>query len=351
MRYYLQTVPGVEAITRREVQDSLDGSRIVASAPGRVVFDYRGDPRHLLDLGTAEDVFALVAHDEISGARRGLQQARELVRKSPLLRRAVKAHQTVRGRGPRRPGVRVVAQRVAGKQAYRRVDLQSAISEAMVRAFPGWKLVADDAHIECWVMQDRDEFLCGLRLSDRTMRHRDYKSATVPASLRPVVAQAMVLISEPADDDVFSDPMCGAGTILIERGRHSPYAYLIGGDVDPEALAATRTNIGPRYKPIGILQWDAGRLPLSDGSVHKLVCNLPFGKKSHGAAGEAALYAEFLDQAVRVLRPDGVAVLLTSQTRLLNRLVGERNNLRVESTYRIEVLGQRATIFRVCRTH
>ena len=59
--------------------------------------------------------------------------------------------------------------RIAGKQAYRRVDLQSAISEAMVRAFPGWKLVADDAHIECWVMQDRDEILCGLRLSDRTM--------------------------------------------------------------------------------------------------------------------------------------------------------------------------------------
>ena len=349
MRYYLQTVPGIETIARRELQDSLDGSRIVASAPGRVVFDYPGDPRRLLDLGTAEDVFALVAHDEISAARRGLRQARDLVRKSPLLRRAVQAHRTVRGRGPRRPGVRVVSQRVAGKPAYRRVDLQSAVSEAIVRAFPGWKLVADDAHIECWVLQDRDELLCGLRLSDRTMRHRDYKQATVPASLRPVVARAMVLISEPSVDDVFTDPMCGAGTILIERGQHSPYAYLIGGDLDTEALAATRKNIGPRYKPIGLLQLDAGRLPLSDGSVHKLVSNLPFGKKSRGAAGEATLYAEFLEQAVRVLRPDGVAVLLTSQTRLLNRLVGERNALRVDTTCKIEVLGQRATIFRVRR--
>ena len=152
----------------------------------------------------------------------------------------------------------------------------------------------------CGVWEAGGELLCGVRLSDETMRHRTYKVAQVEASLRPTVARALVMLSEPADGDVFLDPMCGAGTILIERGMHSRYSQLLGGDIRPDAVAATRTNVGPRYKPIDIRQWDARDLPLDDGSVDRVVCNLPFGKKVCEPQALRPLYEGFASEVARV---------------------------------------------------
>ena len=57
---------------------------------------------------------------------------------------------------------------------------------------PRWRLVDDEAHLEIWLHEERRQILCGLRLSDRTMRHRSYKRTNIAASLRPVLAHAMV---------------------------------------------------------------------------------------------------------------------------------------------------------------
>ena len=347
MRYYILTVPGIEPITKRELETSFNGASRFDAAPGRLIFDYPHSPADLLRLGTAEDVFALIADEGIDSSRRGLRQAYALVRKSPLLRQALRTHQVVMGRrAPRRRTFRVVAQRNTGESAYRRVDLQREVSKALTSALPAWRNVEENAQCEFWVLQDRSNFLCGMRLSDRSMRHRDYKRVNVPASLRPVVARAMVMMSEPHPRDVFLDPMCGAGTIPIERGRDSPYRYLLAGDIERTALAATRANVGPRYKPISIMLWDARRLPLPGESVHKIVCNLPFGRKSSGFE-EPNLYSTFLDETSRTLKRDGIAVLLTSRERLLSRLLRDRTQLSLESMYRIRVLGRRATIFKI----
>lgn len=347
MRYYILTVPGIEPETRRELETSFTDARRFDAAPGRLIFDYPHSPADLLRLGTAEDVFALIADGAIDSSRRGLRQAHALVRRSSLLRQALRAYRDVAGRrAPRRRTFRVVSQREAGESAYRRVDLQREVSKALASALPAWRNVDENAQCEFWALQDRDKFLCGMRLSDRSMRHRDYKKVNVPASLRPVVARAMVMMSEPDPRDVFLDPMCGAGTILIERGRDAPYRYLLGGDIDLTAIAATRANVGPRYKPISIMRWDARRLPLPAGSVHKIVCNLPFGRKICGF-DEPNLYSAFLKETSRVLKPDGIAVLVTSRERLLSRLLGERTQLSLEATRRIRVLGRRATIFKI----
>ena len=348
MRYYILTVPGIEPVTRRELEASLEGVRRFDAAPGRLVFDYSHSPSDLLRLGTAEDVFALIADGAIDSSRRGLRQAQALVRRSPLLRQALKARRAVTRRPPRRRTFRVVAQRNAGESAYRRVDLQREVSKALASALPAWRYVDENAECEFWVLQDRSKLLCGIRLSDRSMRHRDYKKANVPASLRPVVARAMVMMSEPDPRDVFLDPMCGAGTIPIERGRDSPYRYLLGGDIDRTAVAATRANVGPRYKPISIMRWDARRLPLPAGSVHKIVCNLPFGRKSKGF-DEPSLYSAFLDEVSRVLKPSGKAVLLTSREQLLSTLLREQTQLTLDAMRRIRVLGRGATIFKIRR--
>ena len=48
-----------------------------------------------------------------------------------------------------------------------------------------WYLGGDEADVEFWVTMFPGELLLTLRLSDERLRHRDYKVAHMPGSLRP----------------------------------------------------------------------------------------------------------------------------------------------------------------------
>ena len=153
------------------------------------------------------------------------------------------------------------------------------------------------------------DFICALRLSDATMRHRRYKTEHIAASLRPSVAAAMGWLTEPQADDVFLDPMCGAGTLLIERGVIARHRLLLGVDHGAEVLAAASANIGPRHKPRQLFRADARRLPLRSGSVTKIATNLPFGKRVGTHRDNVPLYREAIREMHRVLAPGGRMVL------------------------------------------
>ena len=203
----------------------------------------------------------------------------------------------------------------------------------------------EDAALEAWILEEKGEILCGVRLSDRTMRHRTYKKSNIAASLRPVVARALVTMTKPGPKDVFLDPMCGAGTLLIERGECGRYQQLLGGDIRPEALTAARSNIGPRYKPIELRSWNACDLPIEAGSVNSIACNLPFGNKVGQRSELADLYARFVPEARRVLVSGSAAVLLTSERALLERAVRDGTHFYCERMLSLTLLGQRASAF------
>jgi 23S rRNA G2445 N2-methylase RlmL len=186
-----------------------------------------------------------------------------------------------------------------------------------------------------------------VRLVDERMRHREYKVAHRPGSLRASVAAALGWLSQPGADDRVVDPMCGAGTILIERAHLGRYAMLAGFDRDPDAIAAARENIGPRYRPIGVAQGDALRLPLGSAAATHLVTNLPWGTK-YGSHGEnRRLYPRLVEEFARVVRPGGRLVMLTAE-RMLMREVANRGFVRVESVRRVMILGAQAVIY-LCR--
>ena len=341
MQFYAFVAPGLEQIAQREIAACV-GGQPQGQQRGVVFFATDAPPPALLSLGTTEDIFALVARGPVGAEREGLAQAGALVAESPLFAEAVGAHRRARPKRIKRITYRIVAQRRGGQQRYVRQEMRRALQQAVAWRFPRWKYKAEHALLEVWGLEAAGELVCGVRLSDETMRHRTYKVAQVEASLRPTVARALVMLSEPADSDVFVDPMCGAGTILIERGLCGRYAQLLGGDMSPAAVAATRTNIGPRYKPIAIRQWDARDLPLGDGSVDRVVCNLPFGKKISEPQALRPLYEGFAREVARVLKAGGVAVCLTSERTLLAEAFGAWPALYMERVFPVEVLGQRA---------
>jgi len=341
--YAAHTLPGLEGVAWEEIKAELGAPALVSRGRGVVLFTQQGPVLKLLNLRTTEDVFAVVDHQpELSPTHYGLRQLREGLARTPALDTALAVHHELYRKRVKRITYRVVAQ-MKGPHDFRRQDAQQEAVAAIQRRNPHWKPMGEDAHLEFWLDIQERSAVTMLRLSDPTMRHRKYKLAHIPASLRPTLAAAMVFLSRPEPDDVFCDPMCGAGTILLERAYGGSSRAIVGGELDPAALAAAQANATASER-IQLCRWDATRLPLAAGAVSKIATNLPFGKQIGDPNQLPQLYGAFLTEAARVLTPRGRAVLLTSERDLLEAaLKGMPFYTRRQVS--VGVLGQPATIF------
>jgi hypothetical protein len=352
--YIAHTQPGFEGIAGEEIAGRIRGAReiarrVIPDRAGMTIF-YAPAAEKLGAIRTAEDLFGLAGYRAGVGANSAaLDKIRGAAREAPLVEAALAARVKLSPgtRAGRRLKFRVIA-RMAGEHEFRRVDFQRAVERGILeREDHTWRLEEEDADAEFWASMIDAEFFLTVRLSDDRMRRREYKTAHRPASLRASSAAALGWLAEPRADDVVLDPFCGAGTILIERAHLGRYAMLMGSDRDSAALAAARINVGARYKPIQLENWDAGALPLGDASVNKIVTNMPWGLR-YGSHGEnRKLYPQWMREFARVLKRGGVMVMLTAEWRLMRDLA-RAGKIAPSRIIRVSVLGRPAAIY-VCR--
>lgn len=348
-RYFVHVVPGLEQFAADDMQSHLGAVQVLQTLrkfderTSVLLFRYAGRPEHLLTLRSAEDVFGVAAECEIRADRGGLLDIRGGLAGSRSLVEAVSAALNLHPGAGKRVSFRVVA-RAAGRHAFRRVDMQRAVERAMLERFPAWRLVEDRARLEIWAQLVGDRFLAGARLSDSVMRQRTYRAESLPAALKPSIAYAMCMFSDPHPDDVFLDPMCGSGTIVLERAHVERYTLLLAGDIDPRAVTVTRANVGRRYKPIEIRQWDAAALPLENASISAVVTNMPFGRQVGTPVGNRDLYPTLVREWSRVIRSGRFLVLLTSERALLRDVLHRHAELVEEQRMQVIVRGLPAVI-------
>jgi len=115
------------------------------------------------------------------------------------------------------------------------------------------------------------------------------------------------------------DPCCGTGTLLIEAKRLVPDVIAIGSDIDRNSLLAAASN-GQNAHSLWV-QADLGYLPYRDGFADCVLANLPWGRKVHAKGAIQRNMGMAVDEAMRVLAPDGNAVLLAS---LGEKIVSDR---------------------------
>lgn len=354
LRWLVHVVPGLEEVVAREIAEALPEAELAGAwrrfdaRTSLLEYRSRGDAVPWLELRTAEDVFALAARARgLRADYGGLGELAAATLRSKYLDQAVRALASVRRKPPR--SYRVVA-RCAGDHAYRRVDAQRALEGALHRRLPELRLVDDDADAEFWLTIIGHVALTGVRLSTYQMRGHGrgaQKFVSLDASLKPSVARAMVYLSAPSSDDVVLDPLCGAGTLLVERAQAAGYAALYGGDRDAMAVASTRANARAAQLGIDVRQWDALDLPVADERIDVVLTNPPFGKNSVIAGDDPdAFYGRLLAEVWRVLRPGGRLVLLTSQVGAFNRAARALySRLVVHERLSVLVRGGEATIF------
>lgn len=265
------------------------------------------EPERLRRCTLIDDVFAVLLDTETPPARSGPKQLAAKLERAPL-ERAMLTHHALQ---PRHRGRSYgVVARMAGRQEFRREDVALPFVKAISIMLPHWVPAHDSPGIEVWVQVIGERTLVGLRLSGDEMAQRRYKRAHLPASLKPTVARALVVLAEAGKGSIVVDPMCGAGTILRERADSGPARMLLGGDTDPAALDAAGLNCG---RSASLARWDAIRLPLRDASVDAVITNPPYGRQHTAEAGLDRLYARSMREAARVLRNGGRCVVLTGE--------------------------------------
>jgi 23S rRNA G2445 N2-methylase RlmL len=319
---YAMTHGGLESVAADEITRDL-GGEVKKTARGLVVFRVPELTDAVLSLRTTEDVFLLAwGSDTLTYKADDLDTIRTWTARKPDWDHLFKLHHKIRPKTKGRPTYHVVCQ-MQGEHGYRRADAREAFLAGLAGRFPhGWQYNNENAWLEVWLTIYSKTAVCGVRLSDRTMRHRTYKLEHIAASLRPTVAAAMIRLAGIGPGMTVLDPMCGAGTILAEaievaRTRSKGgRVRVIGGDIDPNAVFVTSQNL-EKVGPTDLARWDARSLPLESESVDRIISNPPFGKQLSSPAEIEPLYRAAAAEWDRVLRPGGRAVLLAIEQDVL----------------------------------
>ncbi|CAK9053637.1 THUMP domain-containing protein 3 [Durusdinium trenchii] len=193
------------------------------------------------------------------------------------------------------------------------LDLERSLGSVLQDHF-AWPLQLRSPHLEVWLFVTEDCHTAGLLLLRQAQARPVYTSST---GLHPNVAWAMVTAAAIQSGEVVLDPMCGTGMLLTEASDRN--ALLIGSDISPEMLtrAARHFQSLRRTAPSNggaLLQADVRHLPLPDGSVDVVLCDLPFGRQFGTLEENQTLYPAALRELHRVADPwHGRCVLLSSE--------------------------------------
>lgn len=163
-----------------------------------------------------------------------------------------------------------------------------------------------------------------IRLTPRPLSARPWRVFAFPGSLNATVAAAMVRASNPSAGDRFVDPMCGSGTLLVERLAVGRPARVVGADSDAAAVNGVAANLrAARYRGrVERVVSDARRLPHPDGSFDVVCTNLPWGTSVGSHDDNRVLYPAVLRELRRVVTAAGRAVVLTHEVSVFEDALG-----------------------------
>ncbi len=343
---YAVVQPGLEPVAADEVTRDFGGD-VKRTGAGIVVFRLPRIDKSVLELRTTEDVFLLGwGTDRLTYRAEDLERITRWTAHDVKWDQLLRIHHSIRPKPKGKPTYRIVSQ-MTGTHGYRRIDAGKALARGLEGKLPAsWRHADENAALEVWLTINGTTGYCGLRLSDRTMRHRTYKHEHVAASLRPTVAASMVRLADVKPHHVVVDPMCGAGTILAEclaaTRTDSAQITLMGGDIDSAAIRAATANL-PRAGQVSLSCWDATHLPLGDNAVDRIISNPPFGKQLGRPQDIERLYRRMIAEYDRVLNPGGAAVLLVAEFNPL-REAARSVGWQPQQKLRVRVLGQNAVL-------
>lgn len=302
----LTCVKGLNSVAEAELKEKLKDFVILRQERGFIFIDYNGHPRRLLDLRSIEEIFYVLIDEAGFTRSRSTLSTLEEKMKFASFERGLDYHAQLYSKA-KRTTFRVFTH-LYGRFNFRRIDLDKVVSRTIALKFNKWKATHGDAKIEFDVRLFKSgELILSLRLSNKDFKEGKDEKIALPDDLKPTVAYAMIRLSQPRETDIFLDPFCGAGTILMERSLTGPAAKIIGYDQDKNVIEMARANCAGR-KNIELAIAEAQKFPLPDSSVDAIVTS-PTGGPTQ--AKDKIFFSNFLSEAKRLLKSGGQLVVLS----------------------------------------
>ena len=211
----------------------------------------------------------------------------------------------------------VAAEEVRGTYAVRVSGASPRLRQALYRLVwhelrePRVALRDPDTELHAFVLPDqvwwgrlRHRVSDALFAARQTQRRPFFRSY----GMQPRKSRCLVNLSGVQPGHRLLDPCCGTGSYLIEAALMGIKAH--GSDIDPQAVAGSRSNLDALGLDVNLRVLDARRLEGWGLTFDAIVSDLPYGlSASLAGAPTVGLYREILQSAALVLPRGGVAVL------------------------------------------
>lgn len=206
----------------------------------------------------------------------------------------------------------------------------------------GLRVNIQNPDIELWFLARREGIgLFGLRIT-----YPYFKDAPLEkGELRHQLAHILSLASQPTPADVVLDPFAGYGAIPIERAQSFPYKEIICVESNADLVKKLKKRVRESKKEIIIKQGDALKLDLKDACVDKIITDPPWGIFKETDMPLAEFYTKMLKEFYRVLKSNGIAVILIGNRNVFNKILLTVTKLSLFETHNILVSGKKASIF------
>lgn len=368
MRYFARVTAGLEQTAWQDIARRAP-AQLIGFGHRRIDFHSDAAPSALLALRSVDDVYVYV------DLLRGLDHTRASLATIAQQIAQVDFTQALcicqQARGIAQPPSYSVTASHLGRRNYSRHDIEQAAQSAIGGRLP-WRFIPNqpgananaEADLDLRILLEDGWALLGLRLGARPLHRRAYKVESMPGSLKAPVAYCLCALAQLQPDDRVLDPMCGAGTILIEAADLAHSGALIGADIQQQALAAARQNIqasgheprpiqpnslAPEQRSAGLrfylYQGDARTPQLPRASISAVVSNPPWDLQVSTNGDTAAFYTAMLAHIAYVLAPQGRALLLSTQAEAFQLALGSTPSLLLRSAAQISLFGQHPWIY------
>ena len=204
-----------------------------------------------------------------------------------------------------------------GKHKFSSQDIRKSFGEKLFNQ--GFKVNLKEP--ENIIFIDIKDNNCFIGLNPVENYKRNYRIRNVSGSINSTIAYALIHLAEIKKTDSILDPFCKDGILLIESGI-SEAKSLNGLERDIK-----NASINSKLAKIKInlsndpLDWIETRF--KEGSITKIITNLPSQSKKISKNDAAEITREFFYQSKHVLNKKGLMVLLTRDSLIVKKFASE----------------------------
>ncbi|AIJ06193.1 RNA methylase [Methanocaldococcus bathoardescens] len=377
MDYYVTLSPGLEKISKNEIESFEGKIKEIRENKGRIFFsgDLELIPKINYLSRTIERLNILLYREEIPNI--SLDDIYERVYNIDWTE-WIKENQSFAIRPLR-----------VGEHNFTSIDIGRVAGEALIKSYQKDKNVRlkvnlDEPDVIVRVEVIFDELIVGIDTTgDIALDKRGYRVFNHPAHLNATIASSLVYLSVWKDDEILLDPMCGSGTIPIEgalikrnippgKFREEKYGFKFIDIFGYELLNKTKKEIAENknnYKIIGLdknqkyldgakenaknaevldtidfICGDATKLHERFDSVDVIIANPPYGIRMGSKRAVKKLYNEFLSSVKKVMHGSSRLIVITAEEKMFKDAV-IKNNFEIKDEFDVMFGGLMTKVF------